>query len=177
MKELIAVVATILLVALIVMQNTPQDTLQALPELPRFHVEDVTRMTIRQQGEPILEGKREENRWRLAGGDEPVYLDALVVEQLLLDLQSMKAKRIVSKKTEQFSRFSVADDEVVLQDKQGNILLDVFIGKPATDLTSTYIRLADQQLILAVDKVLTWQVKRSQDAWLATTEAKDAPAE
>jgi len=177
MKELIAVIITFFLVAMIVTQNSPQDTSQILPELPTFALEDVASFSLRLKDKPNLEAKREGDKWLLVDSDTPTYLNALAVEQLLHDLQSMKVKRVASKKTDQFLRFSVADNEVVLQDNQGKVLLDVFIGKPATDLTSTYIRLADEKLVMTVDKVLTWQIKRTPSAWLKPIETKDVPTE
>ncbi|MDQ7004439.1 MAG: DUF4340 domain-containing protein [Ghiorsea sp.] len=166
MKELIAVIITFFLVALIVIQNTPQETSQMLPKSPSFSLEDVASLSVRLKDKPDLEAKRDGDKWLLANSGTPTYLNPLAIDQLLHDLQSMKVKRVASANPEQFSLFSVADHEVVLQDKAGKVLLDVFIGKPATDLTSTYIRLADEKLVITVDKVLTWQVRRTQDAWL-----------
>ncbi len=170
MRELIAVLITLGLVALIIMQQSPKDTLQSLPELPHFTVQDVATFSISSKGKVILKGKRKGDKWLLVGSDTPTYLQTKAVERLLHDLQSMQAKRVVVRKTELFQRFAVDENEVVLQDKQGHILLDVFVGKPATDLVSTYIRLADDKRVLTVDKVLTWQVKRTLDAWLDTKE-------
>lgn len=166
MKEFIAVIITLGLMALIVTQNSPKDTSQTLPELPIFDLADVARLSVHFKGKPSLEAKREGDKWLLLHSDKPTYLQTNVVSQLLHDLSTMQVKRVASKKTDQFQRFSVADNEVVLKDEQGKVLLDVFVGKPATDLTSTYIRLADENMVVTVDKVLTWQVKRTQDAWL-----------
>jgi len=178
MKELIAVIITLGLVALIVTQQSPKDTLQTLPELPRFAVQDVASFSISSKGEVKLSAKRDASKWLLVGSDTPTYLQTNVVDQLLQDLQAMQVKRVVSRTPEKFSRFSVLDTQVVLQDKKGNVLLDVFVGKPATDLTRTYIRLADENMVMTVDKVLTWQVKRTQDAWLEQKVAtKDTSAE
>lgn len=178
MKELIAVIITLGLVALIVTQNTPENTSQTLPLLPSFALEDVAGFSVYIKDKPKLEAKRDGDKWLLVGRDTPTYLQTNVVSQLLYDLQTMQVKRIASRTPEKFSRFSVLDVQVILQDKEGKVLLSVFVGKPATDLTSTYIRLADENMVVTVDKVLTWQVKRTQDAWLeqeATT--KDIPTE
>jgi len=48
----------------------------------------------------------------------------------------------------------------------------VFVGKPATDLRSTYIRVASEDKVLTVDKTLTWQVKRTPESWFATPAAE-----
>ena len=178
MKELIAVIITLGLVALIVTQQSPKDTLQTLPELPHFAVQDVASFSISAKGKVILKGKREGDKWLLVGSDTPTYLQSNVVEQLLHDLQTMQVKRIASRNPEHFAQFSVSDTQVVLEDKEGKMLLNVFVGKPARDLTRTYIRLPLLNMVVSVDKVLTWQVKRTQDAWLEPKAAtKDTPTE
>ena len=178
MKELIAVIITLGLMVLIVTQNAPKDTAQHLPILPSFSSEDVASFSIYIKDKPSLEAKQEGDKWLLLGRDTPTYLQTNVVSQLLHDLQAMQIKRVASRKTEQFLRFSVQDVQVMLKDKNGSVLLDVFVGKPATDLTSTYIRLANENMVTTVDKVLTWQVKRTQNAWLEQEAAtKDVSTE
>ena len=178
MKELIAVVITLGLVALIVTQNSPNETSQTLPPLPSFVLEDVASFSVQLKDKTKLKVKREGDKWLLAGSDTPTYLQTNVVSQLLYDLQTMQVKRVASRNPDKFSRFSVSDAQVILKDTEGKVLLNVFIGKPATDLTSTYIRLADENMVVTVDKVLTWQVKRTQDAWLEPKAAtKDTPTE
>ncbi len=178
MKELIAVIITLGLVALIVTQQAPKDTSQTLPELPKFILQDVASFRIYIKDKPRLEVKREGEQWLLVGSDTPTYAQKNAVSQLLYDLQTMQVKRVASRKTDQFSRFSVLDEHVVLKDKEGKVLLDVFVGKPATDLTNTYIRLAGDDMVMTVDKVLTWQVKRTQDGWLEKQDiVKDVPFE
>ncbi|PCI01483.1 MAG: hypothetical protein COB79_04010 [Zetaproteobacteria bacterium] len=178
MKELIAVIITLGLIALIVTQQSPKNTYQAIPPLSGFVLQDVAELAIHIQDKPSLAAKKEGLQWRLMGSDKTTYLNVLAVDQLLHDLQTMQVKRIASRNKDTFARFAVAENQVVLKDNQGQVLLDVFIGKPATDLTNTYIRLADAELVMTVDKVLTWQVKRTQDAWLEQEAAtKDVSTE
>ena len=178
MKELIAVVITLGLVALIVTQQAPKDTLQTLPELPSFALQEIETFVLHTKGKLKLKAKREGDKWLLLGSDTPGYLQGNVVSQLLHDLQSMQVKRVASRNPEQFSHFSVLDQHVVLKDKQDKVLLDVFVGKPATDLTNTYIRLAGIDMVMTVNKVLTWQIKRTKGAWLEQKDAaKDASTE
>ncbi|MDQ7002718.1 MAG: hypothetical protein Q9N02_08560, partial [Ghiorsea sp.] len=107
MKELIAVIITLGLVALIVTQQSPKDTLQTLPELPSFAMQDVARFSIQSKGKPYLKAKRDGEQWLLMDSDTPTYLQKNVVAQLLHDLQAMRIKRVASREKEQFSRFSV----------------------------------------------------------------------
>ncbi len=171
MKNLgIGFVVIVMLVLFALGQRAPKDTAQVLPNLPSFALAEVAGLVIQIKGQPLFEtkkvAKKEGDQWLLVDSETPTYLNILAVDQLLHDLQTMKVKRVVVRKTELFQRFAVDENEVMLKDKQGNVLLDVFVGKPATDLVSTYIRLADDKRVLTVDKILTWQVKRTPDAWL-----------
>lgn len=165
MKKIIAVVIVAVLLLIVLGQYAPQDTMQQLPNLPNFQLEQVADFNIQVNGQSRVQGKRDGDYWLLAT-DPTVHLQTTVVGQLLHDLQSMSVKRVASNNKEQQTRFAVNEAQVILKNGQGKVLLDVFVGKPATDLRSTYIRLAQQDSVLTVDKVLTWQVKRTADAWL-----------
>jgi hypothetical protein len=170
----IGIVIIVVLAVFAIGQREPQNTAQDLPELPQFVLEDVVSFKVAIKGKTSIEAKKEGERWLLLGSTSAKYLNPLAVDQLLHDLQTMQAKRVVVRKTELFQRFAVDENEVVLRDKQDHALLDVFIGKPATDLVSTYIRLADHKRVLTVNRTLTWQIKRTPDAWL---EQKDVSPE
>jgi len=162
----------ILLLLGVAMQQQPSNTSQALPTLPSFALQDVVSLRIVQQDKLTVDTKREGNAWVTVqdGESQSGTVKAAVVEQLLFDLQMMQPKRVASSKPEHQSRFSVteaAGSRVVLKGSQGDVLLDVIIGKPATDLVSTYIRISDSNTVMTVNKTLTWQVKRTADSWLA----------
>ncbi len=172
MKYVFAVVFVVILTVVVIAQYAPQNTAQQLPSLPTFKLEAVKSFTIKVDGKLSLQGKRDGEKWLLLS-DSNTVLQKPVVEQLLYDLQHMQVKRVASKNPNQQSRFAVAESEVLLKDGQGEILLDVFVGKPATDLMSTYIRLANHDDVLTVDKILTWQVKRTPDAWVQKEETAE----
>ncbi len=177
MKKLLAIAVLVALGMLWLSLQAPKDTSQSLPDLPAFALSDVASLRIKQGEQVVLDAVYEGDVWRTRE-DKPVALQTLAIEQLLHDLQSMKPKRVVSRKTERFPTFEVNTYRVVLKDSSGKVLLDVFVGKPATDLTSTYIRLADSPVVLTVDKVLTWQVRRTHDAWLKPADTpKDKASE
>ena len=177
MTKTIAIVSILILMVVLIGLKEPKDTQQALPDIPSFEVADVAVLSIINKGQPTFSASKQGEAWLLRDGESPRPVNKDAVEQLLYDLQSMKPKRVVSRKTERFQTFSVVDSEVILKNKQGRVLLDVFVGKPATDLTSTYLRFADSKLVMTVNKVLTWQVKRTQDAWLLPTKVKEVPSE
>ncbi|MDX8382198.1 MAG: DUF4340 domain-containing protein [Ghiorsea sp.] len=165
MKNIVVgLIIIVVLAVLAIGQRTPKDTAQNLPSIPTFMLADVAYFEINMKNLPRIHAKQENSKWVLVNDD--LTLNDLAVDQLLHDLQTMKVKRVVTKKTELFQRFGVDENEVVLKDKAGKIIFAVFVGSPATDLVSTYIRLSDENRVLTVDKVLTWQVKRTQDGWL-----------
>jgi len=170
MKKIFAIVGLFALVVLLIWQQKPQETLQNLPTLPSFVLADVVTLEIKQQA-GSLQADYDGQTWTLVG-DKHKQLKEAVVGQLLLDLQTMKPQRVASTKAEYVHRFAVADSDVrvTLSDNKGAKLLDMIIGKPATDLRSTYIRLFGQDTVLTVNKILTWQVKRTPGAWLVEEE-------
>jgi len=163
----------LVLVAVLVVQQKPQSTTQTLPSFNTFKISDVTQVALKKHGEVIMHGKHVEEEWlSISAIKEPaVKLQTAVIEQLLHDLQSMQIKRVVSHQAENHDAFAVNAQQVTLKNEQGEVLLDVFVGKPAKDLISTYIRFAGQDEVLTVDKILTWQVKRTAASWLDKDES------
>ncbi len=174
MRNIVYVVVILALIGGWIAQQAPIATSQTLPVLPTFKLEDVAQFELVQQGKVLIQARYEHQKWLLLQAAEPAYLKAAVVEQLLRDLQTMSPKRVASNKAEHHGRFDVSDSDVsvLLSDHHGKELLHLFVGKPATDLRSTYVRLATEDTVVTVDKILTWQVKRTKDAWLA--EEKEA---
>ncbi|MDX8382673.1 MAG: DUF4340 domain-containing protein, partial [Ghiorsea sp.] len=109
------------------------------------------------------------NKW-LKADDASVEIQTVAVGQLLRDLQRMKVRRVASHQAEHHARFAVDDGgvQVLLKDSAGKMLLDVMVGKPATDLVTTYVRMTAENTVITVNKTLTWQVKRTPEAWLVT---------
>jgi len=169
MKKLFFAVVVLALFAAVVKQQQPESTSQILPSLPQFDVADVASMIIRQGEQVLIEVSKVGNDWMLVVAETPAPIKADAMEQLLADLNTMQPKRVASTKAEHHGRFSVTDAEtsVELRDVDGSKLLHLWVGKSATDLRSTYIRVAGDDTVVTVDKTLTWQVKRTQEAWLA----------
>ncbi|MDX8388159.1 MAG: DUF4340 domain-containing protein [Ghiorsea sp.] len=163
-----------LLIGLVV-QQSPNETAQDLPTLPVIQWDDVEAFDIQWHQKVKISAKKEGNIWLLVDAEAPTKLNGNHVEQLLMSLQDMKPKRVASFKAEHHVRFSVAetDNLLTLRNANGDTLLAIYVGKPATDLVSTYIRLAGEDTVVTVDKTLTWQVNRTQDAWLLKEESSE----
>ncbi len=174
MKKIVMPLIILVLVVMVLAQKDPGSTSQQLPQLSSFAFDDVQQFSIRQNGEYIIQAKLVDKRWLSAGAgpDSEAVIQTPVVEQLLLDLRDMKVKRVVSHKADNFADFAVTerDSSVLLSSAEGEPLLHLVVGKPAMDLVSTYVRFANENRVLTVDKVLTWQVKRTADGWLSKEE-------
>jgi len=174
MKKSVVALIVVLLAGALWLQQQPKDTAQTLPALPTFALANVQHVEVMLDHKTTLKAQRDGDAWILADADSRQLLHVLAIEQLLMDLQNMQPKRVVSHNPENAAKFEVAasDARVTLTDANKKVLLDVFVGKPATDLRSTYIRLASEDKVLTVDKTLTWQVKRTPESWFATPAAE-----
>lgn len=159
-------------------QSRPSSAPQALPELPSFAADAVAAIDIDNPGKTSVHLKKQADGWYLvpgAGNDtgtssEPVRAATDAVEHLLADLAAMRPVRVVSHKPEHYARLGVDEHggtHLRLLDAGNQPLLDAYIGKPATDLVTTYLRLASGDAAVTVNRSLSWQVRRMPDAWKA----------
>ncbi len=155
-------------------QAAPKSALQALPEWPQIDVQRVAAIEILQGDNRQLAIRKKNTAWFVGTDGEETRADDGAVRHLLEDLAHMHPVRVVSHQPAHFSRLGVADDasRVRLLDGQQTLLLDLLIGKPATDLVSTYVRLAGTSRAVTVNRSLTWQVRRIPDAWRMRDEKK-----
>ncbi len=143
----------------------------------RFNPADVFSITLKQGPEAAILLSRSGERWQLSGGGEKggeQRADTDAVLHLLDDLASMEIIRVVTRNPEHYERLQLASGatRVTLKGKDDAILLDLLVGKQGSDLISTYLRIVDKPEVLAVNRVLLWQVKRSYQGW----KAMDVPA-
>jgi len=172
MKKNVFIAALLLLAGVALwLASRPESAPQQMPEMVRFDVDAVASIAlVAGEGEKVMLS-RSDGRWLLAEG-EPADEDA--VSHLLNDLATMRVVRVVTRSFEHHERLQMdvrQASRVTLSDAGGKPLLELFIGKQGTDLISTYLRLADAPEVLAVDKALLWQVKRSYQGWQAPTES------
>jgi hypothetical protein len=175
MKKVSFMILLLVLLAGLVWQQSPTETAQSLPTLPTIQASEVASFEIQRHQETLLYAELVAKDWLLVNDEVQAKLKGNNVEQLLFDVQNMRAKRVASHKAEHHARFSVAEDDtkLILRNHNGERMLSILIGKPATDLMSTYIRLQGEDIVITVDKILTWQVNRTQDAWLSKEESPE----
>jgi len=141
----------------------------AMPPLPQWKRDAVERVEIRRRDQGSIRLRKTAKGWRVRMDGKEAPADATAVARLLDDLHAMRPVRLVTRKAGHYRELGVdeAADRIRLVRADGTVVLDLFVGKPGSDLVTTYVRPATQRAVLAVDKSLTWQVKRSPKAWRA----------
>ena len=164
------ILATVLLLLGMVLwlASRPDAASQQMPEIAGFVSDRVQTIEIAGGEASPIRFKRMGAGWQLlmnAGEWHDANGDA--VSHLLNDLAAMKPIRVVTRNPEQHQRLKVGSKaiRVTLNDQHGVVLLEVLIGKQGSDLLSTYVRMAGQHEVLAVDRSLVWQVSRPLDGW------------
>jgi hypothetical protein len=172
-RKTVIVVALLLLAVLVIwLASRPDSAPQTIPETVSVDPSQVLTITLRRAGSEPLLFKRVDGAWRLANGRKSEAADEDAVSHLLSNLASMRVVRVVTRNPQQYEAMHVGESapEIVLKDKSGNTLLALRVGKQGVDFLTTYIRLIDKPEVLAVNKVLNWQVGRSRDGWLQPKE-------
>ncbi|MES0371138.1 MAG: DUF4340 domain-containing protein [Mariprofundaceae bacterium] len=191
MKKSIVVLILLLSGVVVWLASKPASAPQTVPELAHFGPAEVFSMTLTQEAVGVISLQRSDEKWMLTGSlsDEgQVAADAAAVRHLLDDLSSMEIVRVVTRSPENYERLQIGlekkgstktgsgSTQVTLKGKDGIVLLDLFVGKQGSDLISTYVRVSDMSEVLAVNKVLVWQVRRSYQGWKAAVGSKKGDA-
>jgi len=142
----------------------PTSRQQDMEIWPDIAVEEIVKVVIRKQSSDQLVLQLVEGHWRLVNGDLAVQ-DA--VQHLLADLVGMLPIRVVTRKHEYDAELGMQDRAVWVQclNGKGELVLDLVVGKQGSDLLSTYVRRVGDDAVVAVNRALVWQVKRSNRAW------------
>jgi len=144
----------------------PDSRTQKLPVWPSLSVDKIVTIIIDQGRDENIILQLVDGQWLLSNGDDAAE-DA--VFRLLDDLVAMQPIRVVTRKHDHDEALGMVKGKVQLQclDKNGQTLLNITIGKQGSDLLSTYVRLQGHNAVVAVNRTLIWQVKRSKSAWKA----------
>lgn len=157
------------LVAIVLwLASRPDAASQKMPEITDFTSETVQSIEIAREEVPAIRLKRSNTKWQLlTNTGEMRAANGDAVSHLLNDLATMKPIRVVTRNPEQHQKLKVGPKaiRVTLKDQRDVVLLEVLVGKQGSDLLSTYVRMAGQHEVLAVDRSLVWQVSRPLDGW------------
>ena len=168
-------IAFILLIATLLttylwQKDRPTHAVQTISSWSTVDPSLVTGISISNDAEEnIILHKKE--AWML--GDKTANQEA--IERMLEHLHEMRPIRVVTRNPKQYARLSVSDQSarIRLTDKKDHVLLDIHIGKPGSDLISTYVRLRHEKEVIAVNKALVWQVNRTKESWQAQENKTD----
>ncbi|MDQ6959834.1 MAG: DUF4340 domain-containing protein [Mariprofundaceae bacterium] len=111
--------------------------------------------------------EQQHGKWMLTGSPD-VLANAESVRYLLHDLTAMHVIRVVTHTHAHDAELGMNKGvKLTLLDKADAGLLTLAIGKQGSDLISTYVRIGQSSDVIAVNKVLVWQVRRTRSAWKA----------
>lgn len=167
MKKTAWIILLLLLLGVVLwVWQQPASQSQDMDAWSNIASQDVAKIMIQKHGDKNIVLKLQEGQWRLENGDLAVQHAIL---RLLDDLTTMQVIRVVTQKREHDADLGLLKRGVHVQclDAQGVVLLDIIVGKQGSDLLSSYVRSAGEDAVVAVNKALVWQVKRSKRAWKA----------
>ncbi len=158
--------------------SKPDSAPQKMPEIIRFNPVDVFSLVLANEGAETISLRRSGDQWKLLqeGSEDKkmVFAQAVAVQHLLDDLANMEVVRVVTRNPEHYKKLHVGSGatQVLLKDKGNSVITNLFVGKQGSDLISTYLRVDGMPEVLAVNRVLLWQVRRSYQGWEAIDSAK-----
>jgi len=167
MKKIVWIILFLLLLWVVLwMWQQPASQSQRMATWSNIAAHDVAKILIQKRGDENIALVLEQGKWRFDNGDLAVQDAAL---RLLDDLTDMQVIRVVTRKHDHDAELGLLKRGVTVTclDVQGVVLLDITVGKQGSDLLSTYIRRAGDDAVVAVNRALVWQVKRSKKAWKA----------
>jgi len=167
MKKAVWVTLFLLLLGLMLwMFQKPPSQSQHMDMWTSIAVENIHKIVIQKQGAQTVVLQLQQDKWHLGNGDLAVQNATF---RLLDDLTGMRVIRVVTRNHNHDADLRLLKRGVIVRclDAQGNVLLDITVGKQGSDLLSTYVRRAGDDAVVAVNKALVWQVQRSKKAWKA----------
>ena len=157
-------------------------------DLADFNIEEVAKIKLHPQNQEkdIIITKKGDNKWYVTEGEKTYASDQEIVTNYLEELQKLKSQRLAAKSKEKWDKFNVTDSaatNIKLLDAKGKSLLDLLIGKLSYKQAQnsygrnnvqgiSYVRLANEKEVYAVDGFLPMSLNRSFDDWRNKTLTK-----
>jgi len=174
MKGYLAIITVIVVSAGLAWQQSQQPpsavdatSKHALQQWPQITPAAVASIQLRHNGTTT---KLDQHRSQWMVSDQygaAVAANQALVAQLLKTVTHMRPQRVVSSNPENFSRFRLTDDadRLTLKGENGNVLLDILVGKSGSNLISTTVRQVGDNVIINVNRSLAWQLGKSAASW------------
>jgi len=158
-------------------RQPPRSESEVSVQLPTMVATDVVAVDIHSAAND-LHFVRKQAHWQLVG-HESRLLDEQALHALLDDLATMHMVRTVAlgKKHDRNLGLDEAQRIHVRVSDASTVVLEADIGKQGSDLTTTFLRLQGADTVVAVDKMLRWQLQRTAEGWLKAEDAQSAGKE
>ena len=140
------------------------------PDIKKIHA-----VVLAPASGPPVRLEQQHGTWMLKGSPAPdVPANTESVRHLLNDLTTMHVIRMVTHTHAHDAELGMDKGiKLMLLDKAAKGLLTLTIGQQGSDLISTYVRIGKSPDVIAVDKALVWQVRRSRNGWKAPLSKPD----
>ena len=132
---------------------------------PGFAADQVSSVEIRTKDREIKLNKEGES-WLVATSDN-YPADTEAVRAVLDNVKELKLTLIASKAAEKHSQFEVDESgvEVKMLGAEEDVLAHFFVGKTGPGYMSTYVRKADQDMVLLIDEPLKYTFDKGERGW------------
>ena len=157
-------------------------------DIASFKSEEISEITIKTKSseEPIKITKKGDNDWQVAEGDKIYKAGTDIVESYLSELQKIKSQRLAARSKDKWAEYQLTDTSatrIKLYNSKNKMLLDLLIGKFTYKQVqnpygrnnvqgTSYVRLANEKEIYAVDGFLSMSLNRNFDDWRNRTLTK-----
>lgn len=145
-----------------------------------FDIENVVKIELKSKTEEgITLTKKDSENWNVSDSDKEYKANLDIVNNYLNELSKIKSQRLAAKSKDKWDEFEVTDSsalKIKLFDSKNKSLLDILIGKFSYKQVAdpygrnnvqgiSYIRLANEKEIYAVDGFLPMSLDKKLDDW------------
>lgn len=158
-------------------------------DIAKFKIDEVSKIEVTPKGKDQKMAtvvKKGDNEWSVSNGDKNYKAGSDIVKEYLEELQKIKSQRLAAKSKDKWSEYQVTDStatRVKILNEKNKVLLDILIGKLSYKQAQnpygrnnvqgiSYVRLANEKEVYAVDGFLPMSLNRNIDGWRDKTLSK-----
>ncbi len=133
-----------------------------------FRISDIARIDLKSKDKEFTFVKKG-NKWFLQRKDT-IFLpvDSIRIEKALESFEDIEGE-VVGTNPKDFELYQVDQEDginVIAHDNNGNIIVNLFIGKMGPDFSSNYVRAGDRNEVIVVEKYLRGNFPMYKGSWI-----------
>lgn len=157
-------------------------------DIVAFNIDEVNKIEIKTKStdKPITVLKNGENDWQVSNGEKTFKASSEIVKSYIKELLNIKSQRLAAKSKNKWDEFQLTDSAAIhlkVYNSKNKALLHILVGKLSYKQASnpygrknvqgiSYVRLANEKEIYAVDGFLPMSLNRGFDDWRDKTLSK-----